>query len=226
MGKSACFAQRGAVIPASDGQKPLFCPTGRVFCEFGTPKRLFLGYVRRVLRIRDTKKAVFGVRKASFAGSGHQKGCFWGTQGEFCGFGGAKAVGRQGEAGVGGGKQGWGTAAGVNAIRRLQRGRCGGLCGRPSSRPAVARFAQRRAVFPAVEGQNTRETCVTHGAAAAHYFLSRSFCIFVRYIVCSTGARASGRTQMLPAAQRNPRRGSRARRPQEAVQRNPPHAKP
>ena len=31
------------------------------------------------------------------------------------------------------------TAAGVNGIRRLQRGRCGGLWGRPSSRPAVAR---------------------------------------------------------------------------------------
>ena len=38
----------------------------------------------------------------------------------------------------GGGRGTGGIAAGVNAIRRLQRGRCGGLWGRLSSRPAVA----------------------------------------------------------------------------------------
>ncbi len=38
----------------------------------------------------------------------------------------------------GGGRGTGGIAAGVNAIRRQQRGRCGGLWGRPSSRPAVA----------------------------------------------------------------------------------------
>ena len=37
----------------------------------------------------------------------------------------------------GGGRGTGGIAAGVNAIRRLQRGRCGGLWGRPSSRPVV-----------------------------------------------------------------------------------------
>ena len=35
---------------------------------------------------------------------------------------------------------GRGTAAGIYEIRRLRRGRCGGLWGRPSSRPAVARY--------------------------------------------------------------------------------------
>ena len=36
--------------------------------------------------------------------------------------------------------RGRGTAAGIYEIRRLRRGRCGGLWGRPSSRPAVARY--------------------------------------------------------------------------------------
>ena len=36
--------------------------------------------------------------------------------------------------------RGRGTAAGIYEIQRLRRGRCGGLWGRPSSRPAVARY--------------------------------------------------------------------------------------
>ena len=39
--------------------------------------------------------------------------------------------------------RGRGTAAGIYEIRRLRRGRCGGLWGRPSSRPAVARYPAR-----------------------------------------------------------------------------------
>ena len=87
MGKNACFAQRRAVIPATDGQKRLFCPTESCFSCFGWAKTLVLTNGTRVLRAWDTKRVAFGVRQASFAGSGHQKGCFWGTTGEFCGRG-------------------------------------------------------------------------------------------------------------------------------------------
>ena len=44
MGKNPCFAQRSAVFPAADVQKPLFCPTKARLSGFGIPKWLFLGY--------------------------------------------------------------------------------------------------------------------------------------------------------------------------------------
>ena len=97
----------------SDGQKCLFCPTGRGFCEFGTRKRVFLGHARLFLRVRDTKKGVFGyarrvlrtwdpkkgvfgVRQAVFAvlrvrwseGGGKVEGRWW--EGGFSGFGSLK----------------------------------------------------------------------------------------------------------------------------------------
>ncbi len=83
----ACFAQRGAVFPAADGQLRLFCPTGSRFSCLGWAKTLVLTNGTRVLRVRDTKRAAFGVRQAVLAGLGYQKGGFWDTPGEFCEFG-------------------------------------------------------------------------------------------------------------------------------------------
>ena len=81
------------------------------------------------------KMTVCGVQRAFFTGPGHQNGGFWGTTGSFCRSGTPKwlVLGHVRRVlrvrwSEGGGKQGRGTAAGVNAIRRLQRGRCGGLC--------------------------------------------------------------------------------------------------
>ena len=44
MGKNACFAQRRALFPATDGQKCLFCPTKGRISGLGNPKWLVLGY--------------------------------------------------------------------------------------------------------------------------------------------------------------------------------------
>ena len=79
MGKSACFAQRRALFPATDGQKCLFCPTKGRVSGFWNPKWQDLGHGGVFFRVRDTKKACFGVRRGGFPGSGTQNGMFWGT---------------------------------------------------------------------------------------------------------------------------------------------------
>ena len=146
MGKNAGFAQRRAVFPAAEGQKRLFCPTKGLIFVFGWANTPVLPNEKLYFRLRDPKMACFGVRRGVFPGSGAQKGLFWGT--EVGGEGGGRR--RTGQRGTGAsgrpekGHQGKGasgkrgTAAGIYARRRLRRGRCGGLWGRPSSRPAVA----------------------------------------------------------------------------------------
>ena len=162
MGKSACFAQRRAVFPGLAGQKPLFCPTERCFPCRGWAKVLVLPNEGEIIRVRDPKMAVFGVRRRVFLGPGTQNALFWGTEGRFPGFGnpkwlllvyedeffrvrdpkmacfGVRKAGGEGERDdeAPGLRD---NAAGIYEIRRLQRGHCGGLWGRPSSRPAVAR---------------------------------------------------------------------------------------
>ena len=99
--------------------------------------------------------ACFVVRRCVFPGSGTQNGRFWGTEAGGEGGGrrlkGQRGNGVTGQRGTGAsgrpekGHQGKGAsgkrgiAAGIYALRRQQHGRCGGLWGRPSSRPAVAR---------------------------------------------------------------------------------------
>ena len=62
MGKNACFAQRRALFPATDGQKCLFRPTKGRVSGFWNPKRQDLGHGGVYFRVRDTKKAGFGVQ--------------------------------------------------------------------------------------------------------------------------------------------------------------------
>ena len=68
----------------------------------------------------------------------------------------------------GGGRGTGGIAAGVNAIRRQQRGRCGGLWGRPSSRPVAKLPALPGSAFVARDSsENAR------GGASRHVFCAR-----------------------------------------------------
>ena len=132
MGKNPCFAQRR-----------------RDFPESGNPKCPVLGHEAAFSWARDPKMPCFGARKGVFLASGTQNGCYWCTKMSFSRSGTPKCLvlgyGRQAEKAEAEGERDdeapglRDNAAGIYEIRRLQRGHCGGLWGRPSSRPAVAR---------------------------------------------------------------------------------------